>query len=58
MADPCRTRLRSFVFRWGSTGSYHGQGPMHDPHDMEWYEPVSDVVSINAMSTIVPELDS
>ncbi len=30
-ADPCRQHPPSYVFRWGSTRSYHGQGLMHGP---------------------------
>lgn len=35
--DPCRTHPSSYIFRWGSTGAYHGQGLMHGPGDDEWY---------------------
>ena len=54
--DPCRACAPSYVFRWGSIRSYHGQGLMHGPHDVEWYERVSGVGPMVAVDTIVPAL--
>jgi len=56
--DPCRTFPPSYVFRWGSTQSYHGQGLMQGSSDVEWYERVSDGGPISAMDTIVPVFDA
>jgi len=36
-ADSCRDHPPSYVFRWGSTGAYHGQGLMRGPSDEGWY---------------------
>jgi hypothetical protein len=36
-ADPCSVGNPSYVFRWGSTGAYHGQALMRGPEDEEWY---------------------
>jgi hypothetical protein len=36
-ADPCSVDGPGFVFRWGSTGAYHGQALMRGPEDEEWY---------------------
>ena len=55
--DPCRAFPPSYVFRWGSTRSHHGQGLMQGPNDVEWYERVSGVEPSIAMATIVPEID-
>lgn len=37
IVDPCRNHPPSYVFRWGSTGAYHGQALMRGPGDDEWY---------------------
>ena len=36
-ADPCSVGNPSYVFRWGSTGAYHGQALMRGPEDEAWY---------------------
>ncbi|MEI7702816.1 MAG: glycosyltransferase family A protein, partial [Planctomycetia bacterium] len=36
-ADPCAVAGPGYVFRWGSTGAYHGQAFMRGPEDEEWY---------------------
>ncbi|TWU04216.1 hypothetical protein CA54_60980 [Symmachiella macrocystis] len=48
--DPCRARPPSHVFRWGSTGSYHGQGVMQGPCDVKGYDRVSGVGSTSNRS--------
>ncbi len=58
LVDPCRAFAPSYVFRWGSTRCYHGQGLMRGPNDVEWYERVSDAGSSVAMNAIEPELDA
>ncbi|MCA9062125.1 MAG: hypothetical protein KDA96_03675 [Planctomycetaceae bacterium] len=35
--DPCQQAAPSYVFRWSSTGAYHGQTFMISPDDEEWY---------------------
>jgi hypothetical protein len=37
-ADPCSVDKPAYVFRWGSTGAYHGQALMQGPEDQKWYE--------------------
>lgn len=37
-ADPCQEGPPGYVFRWGSTNSYHGQAWMRSPADEHWYE--------------------
>jgi hypothetical protein len=37
-ADPCSVGSPSYVFRWGSTGAYHGQALMQGPEDESWYD--------------------
>jgi len=39
-ADPCTMASPSYVFRWGSTGAYHGQAIMRGPNDEHWYNRV------------------
>jgi hypothetical protein len=39
--DPCSIAEPGYVFRWGSTGAYHGQALMRGPEDEGWYERVS-----------------
>lgn len=55
--NPCRTFQPSYVFRWGSTGGYHGQGLMRGPSDVEWYERVIGVGPVIVMDAIEPERD-
>ena len=38
--DPCHTHPPSYVFRWGSTHAYHGQGLMQTASDTQWYDRV------------------
>lgn len=35
--DPGQQAGPSYVFRWGSTGAYHGQALMRGPEDQQWY---------------------
>jgi hypothetical protein len=35
--DPCEFADPSYIFRWGSTGAYHGQALMRGPDDETWY---------------------
>jgi hypothetical protein len=37
-ADPSAAATPGYVFRWGSTGAYHGQALMRGPDDEDWYE--------------------
>jgi len=36
--NPCTVASPSYVFRWGSTGAYHGQALMRGPEDEGWYD--------------------
>jgi hypothetical protein len=36
-SDPCQLAGPSYVFRWSSTGAYHGQALMRGPDDETWY---------------------
>lgn len=36
--DPCSVAGPGYVFRWGSTGAYHGQAMMRGPDDENWYD--------------------
>ncbi|MCA9028873.1 MAG: glycosyltransferase family 2 protein [Planctomycetaceae bacterium] len=38
--DPCHTYPPSYIFRWGTTHSYHGQGLMQTASDTQWYDRV------------------
>jgi len=40
-ADPYAIASPSCVFRWGSTGAYHGQALMRGPDDETWYSQLS-----------------
>jgi hypothetical protein len=39
-ADPVTIAAPSYIFRWGSTGAYHGQSMMRGPEDDTWYHNV------------------
>ncbi len=36
-SNPCSVGSPSYIFRWGSTGAYHGQASMLGPDDEGWY---------------------
>jgi hypothetical protein len=36
--DPCKFTDPAYVFRWESTGAYHGQALMRGPEDEGWYQ--------------------
>lgn len=38
--DPCLLAAPSYVFRWSSTGAYHGQALMRGPDDVTWYSSI------------------
>jgi hypothetical protein len=42
-ADPCSVASPSYVFRWGSTGAYHGQALMRGPEDELWYDGITNL---------------
>jgi glycosyltransferase involved in cell wall biosynthesis len=41
--DPYQLAAPAYVFRWGSTGAYHGQALMRGPDDKIWYSRVPSV---------------
>ena len=56
--DPCQYATPSYVFRWGSTGSYHGQAFMRSEDDVGWYERVRELgVSARKAIGLTPSLD-
>ncbi|MCA9028583.1 MAG: hypothetical protein KDA86_25465, partial [Planctomycetaceae bacterium] len=56
--DPCHTHPPSYVFRWGSTQSYHGQGLMQTASDTQWYDRVPDAYAIPSdVVALVPNAD-
>lgn len=52
-SDP---RGPGYVFRWGSTGAWHGQAFMRSPADETWYDRVPPLTAL-APVTIVPQFD-
>jgi len=38
--NPCTIANPTYIFRWGSTGAYHGQALMRTPDDEHWYSRV------------------
>ena len=58
-ADPCEAAPPSYVFRWASTDSYHGQAWMRSPTDAVWYqEAPSRIPSQGTAIRITPALDA
>lgn len=55
--DPCDYGLPTYVFRWGSTGTWHGQNFMRGPEDTTWYETAGKRSSPKRDGPIVPKLD-
>ena len=58
--DPCDGFAPSYVFRWGSTGSYHGQAFMGgDGIKGDWYARIPEGASLiqGSSSYITPQLD-
>jgi len=56
-ADPALRRIPSYVFRWGSTGQYHGQAQMAGAADPRWYEKCSGLGESAPQTALVPEFD-
>ena len=57
VADPLETHPPSYVFRWESTGDYHGSALMVSPEDEEWYGLVADEVETVARIQLQPVFD-
>jgi cellulose synthase/poly-beta-1,6-N-acetylglucosamine synthase-like glycosyltransferase len=55
--DPCSVAGSGYIFRWGSTGAYHGQAAMLGPEDEAWYMRVGRHTQINERLTLHPKLD-
>jgi hypothetical protein len=56
--DPCGNYPPSYVFRWGSTGDYHGQGVMRGGDDVEWYDRIPEHTRpVERELVIEPKLD-
>jgi len=57
-ADPCEAAPPSYVFRWASTNSYHGQAWMRSPADTAWYRDAPNrIPSQGTAIRITPALD-
>ena len=57
-ADPCEAAPPSYVFRWASTNSYHGQAWMRSPADIDWYRNApTRIPSQGTAIRITPALD-
>lgn len=55
--DPCMTNKPGYVFRWGSTGAYHGQAMMRGPDDETWYDNPPSTSVVQHGSTLMPKMD-
>lgn len=57
--DPCASFGPSYVFRWQSTGQYHGQAYMRSPDDTDWYDKAGASADDAApVDVLTPELDA
>jgi glycosyltransferase involved in cell wall biosynthesis len=56
--DPCSLAKPGYVFRWGSTGAYHGQALMRGPENETWYA-AAELAALghNAAETVAPVFD-
>jgi len=58
-ADRCEAAPPSYVFRWASTASYHGQAWMRSPADTDWYRDAPTLIpSQGTAIRITPALDA
>ena len=55
--DPCSVAGPGYIFRWGSTGAYHGQAAMLGPEDEGWYQPVPQTNRFGNHKFVSPEFD-
>ena len=55
--DPVARRPPSYVFRWETTGDYHGQDLMRGPDDEGWYQRVAELGSGTPQPLLVPRFD-
>jgi len=56
--NPCVFAPPSYCFRWGSTGSYHGQGYMSNKDEGGWYSKMPDRAPIQPkVEAFAPHLD-
>ena len=57
-ADPCYVAEPAYVFRWSSTGAYHGQALMRGPENETWYAAAElAALSQHAAEAVAPVLD-
>lgn len=57
--DPCQYAPPSYVFRWASTESYHGQAYMRSADDPQWYDRVAAIAGPKGqMLSVWPDLDA
>ena len=56
--DPCRFSDPTYVFRWGSTDSYHGESFAKNGKDLDWYEKAGrEIPTVERDGPIVPKFD-
>jgi len=55
--DRCSVEGSGYIFRWGSTGAYHGQAAMLGPEDEAWYRRVERHTQMTERLTLQPKLD-
>ena len=56
--DPCSHFAPTYVFRWGSTGDYHGSARMSGPGDETWYDKCKSTIGMNSRIRLVPHFDA
>lgn len=57
VADPCLIAQPSYVFRWASTGAYHGQAFMKSGADETWYDRAAEAAKHEPVSVLRPAFD-
>jgi hypothetical protein len=55
--NPCTASHPSYVFRWGSTGAYHGQAMMRGPDDVRWYDNATVTKTVQHSRMLIPGMD-
>lgn len=57
-ADPCQLAEPSYIFRWETTGAYHGQAYMRSAEDGTWYDAAARHAPDGLRVTrLVPQMD-
>ncbi len=58
IADPCAHALPGYVFRYGSTGTWHAQHWMQGPEDEGWYGRAAVEAADVAGGPLAPRFDA